>query len=278
MNLTATIDQRAWRILTDAPIDLAIGLDFDGDQPDAFGLPRASREPYTSGSFVARVDQGAPINCDIVHIAPHGNGTHTETVWHILPTPAPLAELRLPPLIPAALLSVEAELLGESEDEALAGLYDDMVITARTIQCAWDALGCAPVWASALILRRRYMGDLTAAQWSHSNPTYLTDDAMRLIRQLGVSHLLLDMPSVDREEDHGLLNNHRAFWDITSPHGAPAEPLPHDHPALGRTITEMIVVPDEVEDTIGLLQLQIPRWRLDASPSWPRLFLLEEVT
>jgi hypothetical protein len=97
MNLTATIDQRAWRILTDAPIDLAIGLDFDGDQPDAFGLPRASREPYTSGSFVARVDQGAPINCDIVHIAPHGNGTHTETVWHILPTPAPLASLRSSP-------------------------------------------------------------------------------------------------------------------------------------------------------------------------------------
>ena len=38
MNLTATIDQRTWRILTDAPIELAIPLDFDGDQPDAFGL------------------------------------------------------------------------------------------------------------------------------------------------------------------------------------------------------------------------------------------------
>ena len=49
-------------------------------------------------------------------------------------------------------------------------------------------------------------------------------------------HLLLDLPSVDREEDDGVLAAHHAFWDF---------PRTTD---LQRTITELLFVPDEVRD------------------------------
>lgn len=276
MNLTLTIDGRSYRVLTDRPIDLAIPLDFDGPQPDAFGLPRASRAPYTSGSFIAEVAQGGSVNCDLVQLAPHGNGTHTETVGHIVVAPPPIARLQLAPLIPAALLTVEASVLYETDDSYAAGDGDDFVITAAAIEGAWDALGASPTWATALVLRRDGAHDISGAEWSGNNPTYLTHEAMRFIRSLGVQHLLVDLPSVDREDDHGLLSNHRVFWDIHGDEGRHA-PLPHDHPAHGRTITEMICAPQDQPDTIAVLNLQIPRWRLDAAPSWPRLFLSEEL-
>jgi arylformamidase len=34
------------------------------------------------------------------------------------------------------------------------------------------------------------------------------------LRSIGVRHLLVDLPSVDREEDGGVLAAHHAFWDF----------------------------------------------------------------
>ena len=41
--------------------------------------------------------------------------------------------------------------------------------------------------------------------WSGSNPCYLQSTACAWLRSIGVKHLLLDLPSVDREEDGGVL-------------------------------------------------------------------------
>jgi arylformamidase len=38
---------------------------------------------------------------------------------------------------------------------------------------------------------------------SGKNPVYLTPDAAKFLNQQGIKHLLLDLPSVDREEDQG---------------------------------------------------------------------------
>ena len=41
--------------------------------------------------------------------------------------------------------------------------------------------------------------------YSNTNPPYLTKEAMQYIVQKGIKHLLIDLPSVDRENDHGEL-------------------------------------------------------------------------
>jgi kynurenine formamidase len=99
-------------------------------------------------------------------------------------------------------------------------------------------------------------------QYSNTNPPYLTEDAALLIHEFGVDHLLIDLPSVDRELDGGKLLAHHAFWQY-----------PHQT-KLNRTITEMIYVPNTVFDGTYLLNIQIASFENDASPSKPILYQL----
>jgi kynurenine formamidase len=248
------------------PHELAATLDFDGAQIEAFGLPPASRRPYQAGDFIARVSQGSPVNCDLVQIAPHGNGTHTETAWHVLPDAPGLDSLRLDPLIPATVLSVQTELLADTADSYPAGAPHDRVISRASLERAWTALELDVAWTQALVILTRCGDHLT--RWSGTNPPYLSAEAMAWVRSLGTTHLLVDLPSVDREEDSGRLDNHRCFWDL-QPRGQRAT---LSDAAARRTITELIVAPPGLADGAYLLSLHIMRWRLDAAPSWPRLF------
>jgi len=98
------------------------------------------------------------------------------------------------------------------------------------------------------------------ANYSGSNPPYLHHEAAQYLVACGLQHLLLDLPSVDREEDGGQLLAHRAFWQY------PEAVREHC------TITEMIFVPSEVRDGFYFLNLQTASFDLDASPSKPVLF------
>ena len=106
-----------------------------------------------------------------------------------------------------------------------------------------------------------------STDYSGANPPYLAPEAMQWIVQQGVQHLLLDLPSVDREDDGGKLTNHRSFWRVL--HNKADE-----QSSFGNTITELIYVPDAVADGRYLLNLQIPSIELDAAPSKPVLYPL----
>ena len=80
------------------------------------------------------------------------------------------------------------------------------------------------------------------------------------ILECGIEHLLLDLPSVDREQDEGKLACHKIFWKYP------------EEPRLHCTITELIFVPDSIRDGNYLLQIQIPNICLDAVPSRPFLY------
>ena len=80
------------------------------------------------------------------------------------------------------------------------------------------------------------------------------------MRELGVEHLLIDLPSVDKEKDDGQLLAHRAFWNHP------------DNPKRGSTITEFIYVDNKVVDGTYLLNLQVAPFHNDAAPSRPVLY------
>jgi hypothetical protein len=86
---------------------------------------------------------------------------------------------------------------------------------------------------------------------------------MVFLRKLGVKHLLIDLPSVDREKDEGELKAHKAFWDVDGTI------------RMDATITEMIYVPHRIEDGRYLLNLQIAPLENDATPSKPVLYKIE---
>ena len=132
----------------------------------------------------------------------------------------------------------------------------DFVITQRMLELALD--GKKP---EALVLRTVANSQLKLNRnWSNTNPPYISAEAMQWLVAQGVDHLLLDLPSVDREVDGGALAAHRAFWNY------PENTQAH------RTITEMIYVSNEIFDGPYFLNLQIAPFENDASPSKPVLY------
>jgi len=79
----------------------------------------------------------------------------------------------------------------------------------------------------------------------------------------GVKHLLVDLPSVDREKDAGALLAHKAFWNFEGEVRTDA------------TITEFIFVPNAIVDGTYYLNLQVAPFENDASPSRPVLYAVE---
>ena len=79
----------------------------------------------------------------------------------------------------------------------------------------------------------------------------------------GIKHLLIDLPSIDREKDGGELLGHNAFWNTSG------------QLRMDATITEFIFVPNSVEDGTYFLNLQVAPFENDATPSKPVLYKIE---
>jgi arylformamidase len=109
----------------------------------------------------------------------------------------------------------------------------------------------------ALVIRTLPNGkNKTTRNYGKVAPAYFTTEAMRHIVKLGVRHLLVDFPSVDKVDDTKLVNHH-IFW-AKSP--------------LKKTITELVYVPAKIKDGSYLLNLQIAAFEGDAAPSRPVLY------
>jgi len=99
--------------------------------------------------------------------------------------------------------------------------------------------------------------------WSGMHAPAFEPAGLAWLAEIGVRHLLTDLPSVDPEEDDGRLAAHHAFWNYP------------DKPRTQATITEMLAIPDDVDDGIYLLQFGIAPLMSDASPSIITLYPLK---
>lgn len=269
MHLTLTIADRGYVVDLDEVVDISIALDFDGAQPHAFGLPRAVANAVDAGSFVGDTRRGGSCNCETITLNPHGSGTHTECAGHVTRERVSVADAAREPLIPCTLISIEpaSATTGAGADAAVAS---DRVVTREAIERALVALGDRPPELVRALVIRTLPNDPAkrAAEYTGTNPTYLTLAAMHLLRELGVEHLVVDLPSVDREDDGGHLLAHRIFFGVDE-----ARALV-DADGARRTITEMAYAPDHLADGSYVLNLQLPAFLLDAAPSRPMLMPL----
>jgi hypothetical protein len=268
MHLTFQIAGADYRFDTVAAHDISIPLDFYGDQPNAFHLPRASSEVVEAGNFVGDTRRGGGCNCETFTMNPHGNGTHTECIGHLSHARVMVTQLLRESFMPALLLSVPVRQSADENEGVIE--KNDLVVTRGALEEAVAALGDIPrEFFTALIIRTlpNDPGKMSAL-YSGSNPCYISSAAMRFVRSLGVEHLLVDLPSVDREEDQGVLAAHRIFWD------APEESHDIPEPYSSRTITEMVYANSSIPDGLYMLDLQIPSLLLDAAPSRPFLYAI----
>ena len=241
-------------------IDISIPLRFDGPQPNAYGVDPATAEACEYGALVGDTRRGGSCNFERVTFIPHCNGTHTESVGHITKERISVRSCLTDVLVPALLVSVEPE----HQD-------GDRVVTreqlASAVRSGFDGRG------GALVVRTLPNGDdkLSAVYDDDNVPPYFAQDAMALIVELGIRHLLADLPSIDRLFDDGKLANHRIFWNVE-----PGKFEVNANTRVGSTVTELIYVPSSVEDGEYVLNLQIAPFEMDAAPSRPLLIRQEQ--
>ncbi len=267
------IDGKAWSVGISDPIDISIELDpRSHEQPAAFFLPRAFATTVEIGNFIGDTRRGGSCNCEAVTLYPHGNGTHTESVGHISHERVSVHGVVRGAFFPATLLTVHPEPIGPSgESYPYPHNPAELAVSRAAIQRALAAAGtCAPGFLDALVIRTEPNGATKRHRsYSGASPVYMTREAMELIAdEMKVLHLLVDLPSVDREEDGGILPNHRTFWGM--PH-LDNNRESHES-AKWRSITEMVYVDSHIADGVYLLNLQVPPLVTDAVPSRPLLF------
>ncbi len=242
------------------PIDISIPLTNSDQNPIAWYIEKPQIEPVRFGEWIGKVSEGSSTNFNNIFFNPHGHGTHTECLGHITREFYSINQCLKTFFFEALLISVEPEQVNE-----------DLIITKEQIhqQLVNSAKAKSTDQLQALIIRT--LPNLESKKhknYSHTNPPYLAEDAAIYIREIGIEHLLIDLPSVDREEDEGKLLAHKAFWNLKDVN------QPNDDARLHCTITEMIYVDDPVKDGNYLLNLQIASFENDASPSKPILYEL----
>ncbi|WP_452229639.1 MULTISPECIES: cyclase family protein [unclassified Lacinutrix] len=247
MIATIETNSKKYKIDFSKPLDISIPLIASVKNVNAWYLKEPTIEPVQDNGWIASVKEGASINFNNICFNPHAHGTHTECVGHIVEKVHSVNTSLKKFFFLAEVITVAPEKLG-----------DDFVISKKQIQFA---LGNKK--RKAVVIRTLpNTSEKLSAQYSHSNPPYLLEDAAVYLREKGVEHLLIDLPSVDKEKDEGKLLAHNAFWNTKG------------KVRLSATITEFIFVPNNVEDGTYFLNLQIAPFENDASPSKPILYAL----
>jgi len=258
-----------YRFDLDRCYDLSIVLEFDGPQPRHFGATAATAEPMRAGEFVGDTRHGGSCNARVLKFNPHCNGTHTECVGHVTSDRATVPGLGPDRPCLAALVSVGAVPAGSTtEAGADNGRDDDLLITAVSIDKALQELHDMPL--EGLIVRTlpNTPSKRTIDYGSQGLVTpYFSMDAVAYLVTRAITHLVCDLPSIDRHYDGGKLAGHRLFWGLpAASHALAAAARPR------ATITEMAYISDDVADGLYALDLQFPSLASDAVPSRPLLY------
>ncbi len=230
------------------PLDISIAINEHG--PRAWYVGPPTFEPVMENGFIGSVAQGGAVNFRNISFNPHGHGTHTECFGHISTEVDSINQNVNEFFHWCSLVSVEPEQQGE-----------DQVITQKLLQSK-----SIPSYVNALVIRTLpNTQEKSHKEYSSTNPPYLETSSVDWLVDQGIEHLLLDIPSVDREEDGGELAGHKAFWKF------PKSPRRHC------TITEFIYAADSIPDSVYILNLQIAAFENDAAPSRPVLYAVSNL-
>jgi len=245
MKVSVTHNGKLFEADLNLGIDLSIPVSTES-KLNAYHAAPVKMEPFQMGDWIGEVAQGASVNYRNIAFNPHGNGTHTECLGHISSEIHSVNQHFKQFHCVAQLISIEPVTIQNR----------DLVIKA----------GQLPVLDGTDAVIIRTLPNTEAKRnlnYSGSNPPYFDVEAIKKLVEYGCKHLILDVPSVDREEDGGKLLGHKAFWNYP------------EAPRMDCTITELAFIPASVVDGLYLLNLQVAPFENDAAPSRPLLFPLK---
>jgi kynurenine formamidase len=282
MMITIELSAEKYQLDITSPISLAIPVEFISPknitsdqnevQPNHFSANLASSKPMQIGSFIGNTEQGGSCNVNELTINPHCNGTHTETIAHICDLnhrySKTIAEISHFPLMPCVLVSIKPKPMNSTNESYAPALQkEDLLITRSALESL--LANYSDIQLQCLVVRtlpnetgKRYQA------YSQSNqPPFFSREAIIYLNKRGVEHLVLDLPSLDRLHDDGLLTCHHLFWQVEEgSHQANEKSL------VNKTITEMAFISNQLSDGFYFINLQVPLFVTDAVPSNPVLY------
>jgi len=231
------------------PIDISIAIDTSKQNINAWYIDAPKISPVASEDWIGSVAKGADVNFNTIEFNPHSHITHTECVGHITEKAHSVNKNLQQFFFLAEVITIAPQQLNS-----------DFVISKKQLQFA---LGNKK--RDAVVIRTLpNLEDKKEMHYSNTNPPYILEEAAIYLREKGVKHLLIDLPSVDKEKDEGHLLSHNAFWNTAG------------KMRMDATITEFIYVPNSVNDGTYFLNLMIAPFENDASPSKPILYQIED--
>lgn len=246
--MIATITHKEQKIKVDLskPIDLSLPLKHGENNPTAWYVPPVKMEAVVMGDWIGDIKKGGSVNFFNIYFNPHGHGTHTECVGHISKNKESVNNCIKTYFFTSQLISIDPEQRKE-----------DLIITKSQI----EPLIKRDI-ESIIIRTLPNVENKKNKAYSNTNPPYLEKEAAELLRKIGIKHLLIDLPSIDKEQDGGILAAHHTFWDYPK------------NTRLDCSITELIYIHNDVKDGYYLLNLCFAPFDNDASPSRPTLYAL----
>lgn len=242
MKTTIQLENESVTIDLSQPLDISLPVQHHAGVRAWYIDPPQIKHVEVDG-YVGNVQLGGSTNFNDIIFNPHSHGTHTECIGHITKEFHSVNDALKNTFFKAQLISVTPQ-----------EIDDDLVINESVLATIAPGI-------QAIILRTVPNSDIKkTTNYSHSNPPYLDAGLMLRFRESGINHLLIDLPSVDKEKDGGALLAHKEFWNF------------NEKQRLDATITELIYIPDAIKDGIYMLDLQVAPIENDAAPSRPILY------
>ena len=249
MIATIQYNSKKHQIDLSKPIDISMPLRPTDDNVNVWYIGAPSIQAAEVDGAIISVKAGASVNFNSIQFNPHAHGTHTECVGHITKEVHSINKNLKQFFFFAEVITVAPEKSGS-----------DFVISKKQLQFA---IGNKK--RDAIVIRTMpNTKEKKSMHYSHTNWPYLEEEAAIYLKSKGIKHLLIDLPSVDKEKDDGYLLCHHAFWNTSGKLRTNA------------TITELIYVPNRVKDGTYFLNIQIAPFENDASPSKPVLYEIME--
>lgn len=239
MKISFEVKGVSYTIETEQVHDLSIGIKKQNNV-NCYHLDDPSFSYFENEFFVGSLQKGGSVNCEKITFYAHASGTHTECALHVLPADFTMLDVQVPLLQLAQLVTIQPKSVG-----------NDWVIDAEVLSTLSNQ-----EQATALLVRTLpNQAEKLVHQYAGTNPPFFTVDGIQKIKALGFKHLLTDLPSIDKEQDDGLLAAHKQ-WFLTNGSADKAH-----------TITEFIYAEKNIPDGMFGLAIRLPKIETDAVPS-----------
>ena len=287
MKVTVELQNVRYQVEMTSFKSLAITVNFNqsSEQPNHFCANMASASPMQAGNFIGDTKQGGSCNVNQLTINPHCNGTHTETIAHICDfsiddydeeyledSALSIAQINLPALMPCAVVSVTPGLAIESTETYSPDFSAaDLIISRSALKQVLEHYNDEQL--QSLVIRTLPNNSCKRQQaYNNDNqPAFFSREAILYLNERGVEHIVVDIPSIDRLHDEGLMTCHHLFWQVKE-----GTRQITNHSLINKTITEMAFIDDKIIDGFYFINIQTPAFHNDAAPSRPVLFSTKE--